>query len=269
MLKKCIFAAQKHLEMKMHNLLSKSLVGFLVLAVGCGTQPEACFEVEQDGAKLTSEADAVLNKEITFNNCSIDGEEFNWDFGDGTVSTKENPTHTYTAGGVYTVSLDVKNGSKEDWRDQMITIACQEGYEGDNCNEEKTPYTVTISKVRVLKFPAKDKYGSYWDGSSSNGPDLLIKIYQGSSSYYDGGYDVEYNAVVGQTYDFTPSFSGYGSSSYSYSIRLYDEDSYDYLMGTSSTFSLYTNGEGFPSSKTVSSTDGEYQFEVYFTYDWN
>ena len=32
-----------------------------------------------------------------------------WDFGDGTTSTAQNPTHTYTIGGGYTVTLTVKN----------------------------------------------------------------------------------------------------------------------------------------------------------------
>lgn len=32
-----------------------------------------------------------------------------WDFGDGTTSTEQNPTHVYTEGGVYTVALTVSN----------------------------------------------------------------------------------------------------------------------------------------------------------------
>ena len=34
-----------------------------------------------------------------------------WDFGDGSVSLLRNPSHTYTAGGVYVVSLTAKNAS--------------------------------------------------------------------------------------------------------------------------------------------------------------
>ena len=30
-----------------------------------------------------------------------------WDFGDGTTSTEQNPTHTYSTSGLYTVSLKV------------------------------------------------------------------------------------------------------------------------------------------------------------------
>ncbi len=37
--------------------------------------------------------------------------KFVWDFGDGTTSTDENPSHTYPKGGEYTVKLTVTNGS--------------------------------------------------------------------------------------------------------------------------------------------------------------
>ena len=33
------------------------------------------------------------------------GTSFHWDFGDGTTSTERNPTHTYSQGGIYTVTL--------------------------------------------------------------------------------------------------------------------------------------------------------------------
>ncbi|MFA5414342.1 MAG: MEMAR_RS02690 family S-layer glycoprotein [Methanoregula sp.] len=37
-----------------------------------------------------------------------------WDFGDGTFSTEQNPVHTYTSPGIYTVSLTVTNTFGED-----------------------------------------------------------------------------------------------------------------------------------------------------------
>ena len=44
-----------------------------------------------------------------FNDQSIGADEWSWDFGDGNTSTVQNPTHTYAAPGIYTVSLTVKN----------------------------------------------------------------------------------------------------------------------------------------------------------------
>ena len=40
-----------------------------------------------------------------FNNTSIGGSQFTWNFGDGTTSTEENPVHLYSTPGTYTVRL--------------------------------------------------------------------------------------------------------------------------------------------------------------------
>ena len=56
------------------------------------------------------EADATIfcdNGTVNFDNNSIDGEEFLWDFGDGFTSTDSLATHTYTSPGLYSVSLTV------------------------------------------------------------------------------------------------------------------------------------------------------------------
>lgn len=41
---------------------------------------------------------------VNFNNTGR-GTSFLWDFGDGTTSTQRSPTHTYAAGGIYTITL--------------------------------------------------------------------------------------------------------------------------------------------------------------------
>jgi PKD repeat protein len=47
-----------------------------------------------------------------------------WDFGDGGMSTEENPVYTYTAEGEYTVTLTaMDNQGKSDMTSQTITIA--------------------------------------------------------------------------------------------------------------------------------------------------
>jgi len=47
---------------------------------------------------------------VAFTDTSTGGPaSWSWDFGDGTTSTAQNPVHTYTAAGTYTVSLSVTN----------------------------------------------------------------------------------------------------------------------------------------------------------------
>ncbi len=58
-----------------------------------------------------SPTEGVLPLTVTFTNTSTgDYTSSLWDFGDGITSTLTNPTHTYTAAGVYTVTLTVSDG---------------------------------------------------------------------------------------------------------------------------------------------------------------
>lgn len=51
--------------------------------------------------------------------------EWEWSFGDGKVSTQQNPKHTYSKEGNYTVSLTVKNdvGSSEETKSECIIVS--------------------------------------------------------------------------------------------------------------------------------------------------
>ncbi|MFT7156824.1 MAG: PKD repeat protein, partial [Parvicella sp.] len=47
---------------------------------------------------------------------------FSWDFGDGTTSTEENPSHTFAAAGEYTINLDVEMAGCLSSTSQLITV---------------------------------------------------------------------------------------------------------------------------------------------------
>ena len=57
-------------------------------------------------ANITSTCDGVI--QFT-DNSSFFPESWLWDFGDGSTSTEEDPLHTYTDNGIYTVTLTVEN----------------------------------------------------------------------------------------------------------------------------------------------------------------
>ena len=59
---------------------------------------------------------------VIFNNSSQNGGTYDWDFGDGTTSQEENPTHTYAATGTYTVVLTAYNECGTNTFTQVITI---------------------------------------------------------------------------------------------------------------------------------------------------
>ncbi len=61
---------------------------------------------------------------LSFTNTSIDGDEYIWDFGDGTTSADFEPTHTYHTIGSYPISLLTRDTSLliEDTKSQALDI---------------------------------------------------------------------------------------------------------------------------------------------------
>ena len=57
-----------------------------------------------------------------FNNTSLAGQSFFWDFGDGTTSTDINPTHIYTNQGSYTIKLLATDTSTCNKIDSVTTV---------------------------------------------------------------------------------------------------------------------------------------------------
>ncbi len=60
-----------------------------------------------------------------FKDQSIGPLSWSWDFGDGNTSALQNPSHTYAAEGVYTVTLTVRNDTCEHTSQQTVTIVNQ------------------------------------------------------------------------------------------------------------------------------------------------
>ncbi len=89
---------------------------------------------------------------ITFTNTSTNATSYSWEFGDGTGSTEENPTHTYPDDGEYTVILTATN----------------------NCGSETTEQIITTSSIPQAAFTAENKDGcgpltvSFIDQSTEN-----------------------------------------------------------------------------------------------------
>ena len=76
-----------------------------------------------------------------------------WDFGDGSTSTKRNPTHTYSDTGTYQVTLIVKDSICADTQTKQVTIRCNKvagfGIQGNGFQR---------------KFSARQNTSSYsWD----------------------------------------------------------------------------------------------------------
>ncbi len=60
---------------------------------------------------------------VQFIDQSANVSSWNWNFGDGTASTEQNPIHTYTAAGNYTVNLTASNGNRTDSKLANISVS--------------------------------------------------------------------------------------------------------------------------------------------------
>ncbi len=80
-----------------------------------------------------------------FANNSLGGINFLWDFGDGTTSTDDSPTHLYTKVGSYTVKLTA--------------------YDSSSCNKiDDSSFTITVSPIPIASFtynPLEPKENTY------------------------------------------------------------------------------------------------------------
>lgn len=95
---------------------------------------------------------------------------WNWTFGDGETSTEQNPIHTYTSAGLYTVSLTVSEA------------------DGDNHTETKFPYIIVDDSVPTASFthsPSNPLEGNLitFDASGSKGYDQPLSY---SWNFNDG-----------------------------------------------------------------------------------
>jgi PKD repeat protein len=74
---------------------------------------------------------------VNFTDSSVDAVSYLWDFGDGNTSTNQNPGHTYTAGGIYTVSLIVT--SSTGCTDTLVLPTPINVYQTPNANFTRNP----------------------------------------------------------------------------------------------------------------------------------
>jgi PKD repeat protein len=113
------------------------LMAMLTFAVSCDDEdPEAELPI----ASFQAEIDSDDFLKVNFKNFSLNAVSYSWNFGDNsTVSTEEEPSHTYTAGGTYQVTLTATNADgKTNEKTESIVIT--------NPDEELATLTGTTSK---------------------------------------------------------------------------------------------------------------------------
>ncbi len=79
--------------------------------------------------------------------------EWSWEFGDGEYSAEENPSHTYSTAGTYTIYLEAAevDGETSTWRSDDITVTVT----GDSTTETTTDSNTCVKTVPPYRWRAK------------------------------------------------------------------------------------------------------------------
>lgn len=116
--------------------------------------------------------------------------EWNWDFGDGTSLTEQNPLHTYSTEGTYTVSLTVRNEKGTNSKSDTITVSQNIGPSepvspvadfGTNATEGFAPLAIQFTDF------SKNAVSWSWDFDNNGQPDSTVQnpvyVYENPGDY--------------------------------------------------------------------------------------
>jgi PKD repeat protein len=159
-------------------------------------KPLAAFEVDYQAAILGQ-------SDLTFTNKTTLAENFNWDFGDGSVSTDKDPRHNFTKLGKYPVTLFVasefgcKDTAEMDIEILPFDIATPNAFRPDSYidkNRVFMPFTIGVNPekfhIRIFnrwgQVVFESKSLEYpWDGTLKNGIKAPMGNYVWLAEYYD------------------------------------------------------------------------------------
>ena len=85
-----------------------------------------------------------------FQNLSIGGSYYNWDFGDGSSSNEINPTHSFSNPGLYLTSLKVSNDSSQNCSSESLNIVEVNGLTSLNLTKQTANFSLTQNNNNVF-----------------------------------------------------------------------------------------------------------------------
>jgi len=114
---------------------------------------------------------------------SIGATSWNWDFGDGNYSTEQNPIHTYSIPGTYTVQLTVKNDTCENYMRKDVVIIME--------HADFSASDTVLCKGTSVHFATKNLQTTniatyrwdFGDGTIQYGAAEMLHIYNATGNY--------------------------------------------------------------------------------------
>jgi len=118
---------------------------------------------------ITTSPAYLPNATIYFTNNSSNANTVNWNFGDGTTSTDNNPWHNYMTEGTYNVTLTASNGICTD--SILNTIV-------EVIDNVSTGSTVNVTSIKVYPNPTKGDFTIQF-GENSTTAQIIVTDYSG------------------------------------------------------------------------------------------
>ena len=147
---------------------------------------------------------------INFTDLSNGGTSWNWNFGDGMTSTAQNPSHTYAASGVYTVTLSINSNESTITKTNFITVM----------PSLTPPYTSAGGgnfETNPAHFGASAASGSevLWERGSPSGTLTT------GSTVWKTNLDGDISNTDNTYYLYSPNFNFSGAGSYTLNFTLW------------------------------------------------
>ena len=118
----------------------------------------------------TSVTEGAYDLTVEFTDASTgEVDSWQWDFGDGNGSIEANPIHTYTAAGVYTVTLTVTGPSGEDTMTcvDCITVTTPAPVAAFSHDPDSGTYDLTVNFTDLSSGPIDSWLWDFGDGNTS------------------------------------------------------------------------------------------------------
>jgi PKD repeat protein len=215
----------------------------LFISAGCKKTSKTPAPV----ANFTFVSDNNSSPTVSFTNLTTDATSYNWDFGDGYYSTDQNPQHTYSTSGYYSVQLSASGagGSNSITKSVVLTDVTFN-------NPVYTDIYVTINGTTQTVFAGSSNtfyaltgnsvsYNAYTYGETSTGTQIGLKMVWNYTIDLSGD-PVSYTLDVSSDYFFlyltntgthvlTPIYVNYGLASQTVDHILIPDDGTEYSTG--------------------------------------
>lgn len=180
---------------------------------------------------------------LQFTNDAKNATSFEWNFGDGTTSTEENPVHQYTKNGKYTVVLIAKNKRNQVTKIYEVTVS--------DAPKPVVKFTYKSLGNGTLQFTneSQNAEGYTWDfGDGQTTWEINPKHSYGSNGTYEvkliarnsnGESEIKQNITIADApkpqADFSFSYGSNGTVYFSNTSKNHTQQSWSFGNGNSST----------------------------------